>query len=104
MKRFSTGIIYNPTHELHGKSVKDKIVIYPYGCGPVGYPLFLLTKLGGSPRAIINMSPYSQDLADAIFAGIPMVYGFDENLLEIIQTGDLVTVNANNGFVIVNKE
>ena len=99
----ATGVIYQPGHELHGKCVKDKVVVYPCGCGPVGYLLYTLKKAGGNPKGIVNMSPYHHEIIDAILAEIPMVYGFDHNLLEIVQTSDLVSLDANNGTIEVRK-
>lgn len=100
----ATGGIYRPGHEAHGKSLKGKVVIYPCGCGPTGYHLYLLKKTGGGPKAIVNMKPYHHELIDAILAEIPMVYGFDHNLLEIVETGDQVLVNADDGIIEVRKE
>jgi predicted aconitase with swiveling domain len=99
----TTGVINLPSDELHGKSIKDKILVYPSGCGGVGYFLYLLKKAGIGPKAIVNMQPYTQDTIDAIFSRVPMVYGFDSNLLEIIETGDHVDVDANNGIITVIK-
>ena len=49
------------------------------------------------------MRPFDQDMIDAIFAQVPMVYGFDHNLPQIIESGDHVDVDANNGVVTVSK-
>ena len=100
----STGVLYQPGHELHGRSIKDKVVVYPCGCGGVGCLLYFLKKAGGSPKAIVNMRPYHHEIIDAIFAQIPMVYGFDHNLLEIVETGDHVDVDADEGIITVSKK
>ena len=100
----ATGIINLPGHELHGKSIKDKILVYPYGCGGVGYFLYLFKKAGVGPKAIVNMKPYDQDIIDAIFAQVPIIYGFDRNLLEIVETGNHVHVDADEGIITVSKE
>ncbi len=99
----TTGVVNLPGHELHGKSIKDKILVYPCGCGGNGYFLYLFKKAGIGPRAVINMRPFDQDMIDAIFAQVPMVYGFDHNLPQIIESGDHVDVDANNGVVTVSK-
>lgn len=99
----TTGVINLPDHELHSKSIKDKILVYPCGCGGNGYFLYLFRKAGVGPRAVINMQPFEQDMIDAIFAQIPMVYGFDHNLLQIIESGDHIDVDANKGVVTVSK-
>ena len=99
----AAGVICQPGGELHGKSVKDKVVVYPCGCGGVGYPLYTLKEAGGGPKAIVNMKPYHQELVDAVLTQIPMVHGFDRNLLEIVKTGDHVTVDADEGIITVSK-
>jgi predicted aconitase with swiveling domain len=99
----ATGVVDLPGHELHGKSIKDKILVYPCGCGGNGYFLYLFKTAGIGPRAIINMQPYEQDMIDAIFAQVPMVHGFDHNLLHLIESGDRVDVDANKGVVKVSK-
>ncbi len=40
----------------------------------------------------------------AIITGTPMVHEPDVNPLECIKTGDLVTIDADNGFVEVRKK
>ena len=100
----TTGLFCQPGHELCGKSIKDKVLVYPCGCGAVGYFLWLLKSAGTGPRALITMKPYSQEAIDAIFAGIPLVYGFDQNVMDLVQDGDYVFVNQPmNGAITINK-
>jgi predicted aconitase with swiveling domain len=99
----TTGVLYHPGHELNGRTLKDKILVYPCGSGAVGYFLWLLKQAGTSPKALVNMRPYSQELIDAVFAGIPMVGGFDQNLLSTVGTGDHLVVDGTEGTVEVTK-
>jgi len=99
----STGVMNLPGHELDGKVIKDRVWVYPCGGGGVGYILYILKKLGAGPRAIINMKPWDHDIIDAVLARLPMVYGFDGNILELIKSGDHVTVDANEGVVTLSK-
>ena len=99
----SNGMVYQPGHEFHGKSIKDKVLVYATGCGPAGYHLFVLKNSIAAPKAIINLMPTYQQVGDAISAEIPMMYGFDINLFELIQTGDWVTVDADAGIIRVEK-
>jgi hypothetical protein len=99
----STGIVYQPGHEFHGQTIKDKILIYPTGCGPAGYHLFLMKNSFAAPKAIVNMELFYQQVGDALSAEIPMMYGFNLNLFDIIQTGDWVIVNADEGIITVQK-
>jgi predicted aconitase with swiveling domain len=99
----STGVMNLPGHELDGKVIKDKVWVYPCGCGGVGYILYILKKLGAGPRAIINMKPWDHDIIDAVLGRVPMVYGFDANVLKLIKSGDHVTVDADAGTVTLSK-
>ena len=94
-----TGLMFQPGHELHGQQLKDKVVVYPCGCGAVGYFLWLMKQAGNAPKALLVMRPYSQELADAVLANVPFVYGFDQNLLNAVSTGDYLIVDGYNGTV-----
>ena len=100
----STGLVYQPGHEFHGKSIKDKVLIFTTGCGPAGYHLFVLKNCIAAPKAIINIKPFYQQVGDAISSDLPMMYGFGLNVLDIIQTGDWVSVDADNGIITVKKK
>jgi predicted aconitase with swiveling domain len=100
----TSGVISEIGHELYGKSVKDKVIVCSCGCGPSYYGLYLMQKWGISPKAIVALKPYHQLIDDAIFTKTPMVYGFDHNLLDIVETGDYVVVDGDNGTVAVSKK
>jgi uncharacterized protein len=100
----STGIVYQPGHDFHGKSIKDKILVYTTGCGPAGYHLFMLKNSMNAPKAIINIKPFYQQVGDAISSDLPMMYGVEGILFDTIQTGDWVSVNADNGIITVKKK
>ena len=92
-----TGIIRMSNHELSGKSVADKIFVYPSVIGPTGGAsgLFLkskITKVG--PKAIICRRVDPIDIAGALAGEIPAVDGFKEDPIEEIKTGDWVEVRA----------
>ena len=92
-----TGIVRMPNHELYGKSVKNKILVYPSVIGPTGGAsgLFLkskITKVG--PKAIVCRRVDPIDIAGALEGEIPAVDGFKEDPTEEIKTGDWVEVRA----------
>jgi len=58
----------------------------------------------GNPKAIVNMKAYHHEIIDTLLAQIPVVYDFDHNLLGIIQTGDCVGIEANNGIITVSNK
>ena len=100
-----TGLIDVPGHELFGQEVKNKIMVFPCGCGPSTeeWAPYVLKKSGVAPKGILNISAYSCSTIGAIIADIPMLYGFDRNFLEIIASGDYLKLDGNVGFVQVIK-
>jgi len=83
--------------------LKTKCLIYPTGCGPAGYHLFVLKNCIAAPKAIINIKPFYQQVGDAISSDLPMLYGFDLSLLDIIQTDDWVSVDADIGVITIKR-
>jgi hypothetical protein len=100
-----TGTIFAPGEELHGKSTKDKVMVFPCGCGPSNeeWSLYIMKSMGGAPKAVINHTAYPSLVIGAIIASVPMVYGLDENCLRIIETGDRIKVDADEGVIEVTK-
>jgi hypothetical protein len=102
-----TGMVNSKGHEVQGECVKDKIIVAPSGKGSTGdeSSLLCLKEAGVAPKAVILGSPiYTPGVIGAIIAGIPMVYGLDSNSLGIIEKGDHVRVDADNGVVEVVKK
>ncbi|MEM5871554.1 MAG: DUF126 domain-containing protein [Candidatus Aenigmatarchaeota archaeon] len=93
-----TGIVIEKGHELEGKCVKDKILIFPNGKGSTvgSYVIYGLKKNGVAPKAIINKETETIVATGVILAGIPCVDGID---IEKIKTGDKLKVDATKGIV-----
>ncbi len=93
-----TGIVIEKGHELEGKCVKDKILVFPYGKGStVGSDVIYGLKMKGvAPKAIINKETETIVATGVILAGIPCVDKID---IENIKTGDKLRVDADNGIV-----
>ena len=100
-----TGLVVEKGHELEGKSVTDKILIYPVGKGSTAgsYQVYELTLFKKAPRGIINLRADSIVAVGAILGNIPMVDRLDQNPVEVIKTGDLVEVDADQGKVTVKR-
>lgn len=91
---------------LRGKNVKDKVIVFPCGKGSTGEETSLLElkKAGVAPKAVIAGSAvHVPGVIGAILADVPMVYGFDQNCLGLIDNGDHVEVDADKGVVEVTK-
>jgi predicted aconitase with swiveling domain len=102
----SNGVITEYNHELYGKSIKDKILIFPYGKGSTGgsFVVYQLAKKNTGPRAIINLTTETIIAVGAIMGGIPVIDNLEQNPYEVISDGDHVTVDADRGLVVVEKE
>ena len=98
-----TGIYIEKGHELEGKSVKGKILVFPCGKGSTvgSYVIYGLAKNNQAPLAIVNKETETIVATGAILAGVPCV---DKIPVEKIATGDRVTVNATAGTVSVVKK
>jgi len=91
-----TGIFIEKGHELEGKSVKNKILVFPYGKGSTvgSYVIYGLAKNNQAPLAIVNKETETIVATGAILAGVPCM---DRISIEKISTGDHLIVDATNG-------
>jgi predicted aconitase with swiveling domain len=89
-----TGVVTEKGHDLYGQSVKDVILVFPYGKGSTvgSYALYRMKKEGTAPKAIINKECEPIVAVGAIISDIPCVDRID---ISKIKTGDKVTVSDN---------
>jgi predicted aconitase with swiveling domain len=87
----NTGEIIEKGHELQGKSVKDKILVFPTGKGSTvgSYTLYRMKKNGTAPAGIINKECETVVAVGAIISEIPCVDKID---ISKIKTGDLIRI------------
>jgi predicted aconitase with swiveling domain len=100
-----TGVVVERGHQLEGVSIKDKILVFPSGKGSTGgsFSIYQIGVLGTAPKAMINIRSETIVAVGAVMAHIPLVDRLDSNPIEIIENGDEVEVDADNGLVIINK-
>lgn len=93
-----TGKVIEKGHELEGKNVKGRILVFPNGKGSTvgSYVIYGIKKNGVAPKAIINRETETIVATGAILAGIPCVDGID---IDRIKNGDRLKVNADEGTV-----
>ena len=96
-----TSEILEKGHELQGKRIKGKILVFPTGKGSTvgSYTLYRLKKGGVAPAGIINSECETVVAVGAIISEIPCVDKID---ISKIETGD--TVRIENDVVIVEKK
>jgi predicted aconitase with swiveling domain len=103
-----TGIIKDPDHDLYGKSLKSKVLIFPNAVGSsVGaYMLYSLKMHGFAPSAIICTHGIDIITASACaISEIPTVdtEGRQTELVSRIKSGIQVLVDADDCHIEFNK-
>jgi hypothetical protein len=98
-----TGVFIEKGHELEGKSVKGKILVFPCGKGSTvgSYVIYGLAKNNQAPLAIVNKETETIVATGVILAGIPCV---DQIRVEKISTGDHLMVDASTGTVSITRK
>jgi predicted aconitase with swiveling domain len=99
------GEIIETRHELRGQSFKDKVLVFPGAKGSSGWSVvFHLTRLAGTaPKAMIFNEMTTKVALGAVVMRVPAVTDLDRNPLDVIETGDWVTVDGDAGTVEVRK-
>ena len=95
-----TSEVLEKGHELQGKLVKNRILVFPNGKGSTvgSYTLYRLKKGGVAPAGIINRECETVVAVGAIISEIPCV---DEIDISRIKTGDIVRLE--NDVVSIKK-
>ena len=96
---WETGDIVEVGHEAKGKNVKGKILVFPAGKGGAGdtFGYYYLARSGKAPKALICNRAQNTTIAGALLVDTPMIYGFKEDVVKIIKSGDRVRVNSDDG-------
>ena len=96
-----TGVVIENGHELAGKSIKGKVLVFPSGKGSTvgSYVIYQLKKNGTAPTAMINIKTEPIVAVGAIISGIPLVDRVERDPVKSIKTGDKVLVDAIVGSV-----
>jgi predicted aconitase with swiveling domain len=97
-----TGRITDPRHELHGKSLKGAVLVFPYAVGSsVGaYVFYSLKEYGTAPSAVVCANADITTASGCAIASIPVV-DLPEGAPAIRQ-GSVALVEADAGRVTVN--
>lgn len=101
----NTGTIIERRHELVGQSFKGKVLVFPGAKGSSGYSHFfhLARVAGAAPAAMLFNIMTTKAALGCVVTRVPSMTDFDRNPLEVIETGDWVKVDADNGIVEVTK-
>ena len=95
-----TGIVTEKGHELEGKSISGKVLVFPQGKGSTvgSYALYRMKKQGTAPVAMVNAECETIVAVGAIISEIPCVDKID---ITQIKNGQNVKVDALIGKVVV---
>ena len=102
-----TGKVIDQKHELYGKEVKGKILVFPYSVGSTSAGMWLLeaARLGNAPLALV-MEEIDPVLATGALLAqirlekpIPIVDRLDASPTDLFHTGDILEVDADRGEV-----
>ena len=96
-----SGAVVERGHELEGKSIRGKILVFSHGKGSTvgSYTLYRLKKKGIAPKAIINEECEPVVAVGAIISAIPLIDKLEKNPFKILKNGDKVIVNASEGWI-----
>jgi predicted aconitase with swiveling domain len=98
---WETGEIVEVGHSARGENVKGKILVYPSGKGGAGdtYGYYYLFRTNNAPKAMICNRANSLNIGASLLTNTPMIYGFDEDIVKAIKTGNHIRVDSDNGTV-----
>ena len=96
------GFVSEREHPLYGVPYKGKVLVYTYARGSGGFAIF-----GAGPNVAAAFVQHKSNALSnsAVQLGrIPSVTDMETDPTTIIETGDKVFVNGDEGYVIVYKE
>ncbi len=97
-----TGEVIENAHDLKGKSIANKILIFPGGKGSSVVQadgLYQLKMRQNMPAAMVIQHPETVLVSSAIIMEIPMVDKVDPAFYEEVKEGDLVRIDADHEVV-----
>jgi len=97
-----TGIVREKNHELAGKNLANKVLVFPSGKASSVVQidgLFKLAMHNLAPKAMIVKDIETVLIVSAVIAKVPLVDRLEKDPFEVIRTGDLVQVDAEKGTV-----
>ncbi|HXE88184.1 MAG TPA: DUF126 domain-containing protein, partial [Hyphomicrobiaceae bacterium] len=99
------GTVIETRHELRGVSFTDKVLVFPGAKGSSGWShYFHMARIAGvAPKAMVFNVMTTKVALGAVVVRAPAVTDLDQNPLGLIEDGDWVKVDGDNGIVEVTK-
>jgi len=100
-----TGTIVETRHELRGQSFAGRVLLFPGAKGSSGWSaaFHLARTMGAAPAAMLFTEMTTKIALGAVVTHAPSVTDFDRDPFEVIETGDWVRVDGDQGIVEVRK-
>ena len=100
------GIIIERRHELRGQSFKGKVLVFPGAKGSSGWSVtFHIARVAGAePKAMIFKEMTTKVALGSVVTHAPAMTDLDQDPLEVIESGDWVKVDADEGIVEITKK
>ena len=100
-----TGTVIERRHELCGQSFAGRVLVFPGAKGSSGWSAYFhMARLNGvAPRAMIFNKMTTKIALGAVVTRAPAMTDLDQDPLLVIETGDWVKVDADNGVVEILK-
>ena len=100
---FTTGVFREPGHDLEGKCIAGKIIIFPGGKGSSVVQadgMYKLDTAGLAPCGLIVSCLDTVLVSSAIIMEVPMVDDVDPLFYERVKEGDHIILDATGGTII----
>ena len=99
------GKVIERRHQLRGVSFAGKILVFPGAKGSSGWShYFHMARIAGvAPKAMVFNVMTTKVALGAVVVRAPAVTDLDQNPLGLIEDGDWVKVDGDNGIVEVTK-
>ena len=90
-----SGLITKPGHKLEGASIVDKVCFFPSAKGGIaaGWAFYDIKWKKIAPKAFIFGVTNPVMVQGAVFAGIPILSGWDRDPRGVVKSGDWVRVD-----------
>lgn len=101
-----TGILFEKGHDLEGKSISDKILVFPSDKGSSVVQmdsLYQMNKHGNMPKGLIIEHASTVLVSAAIVMEIPLITDLDHDFYNKIETGDRVFIDTEKEVVKIVK-
>lgn len=101
-----TGVVREKNHELFGKNLAGRVLVFPSGKASSVVQIDGLFKLAShnlAPKALIVKDIETVLIVSAFLVKVPLVDRLEKDPFEVIRTGDFVRVDAEKGMVTVTK-